>query len=87
MGFLMTDWREGFKGALVMGLKHGSFCVGCCWILMALMFVTGVMNLLWMAIITVFVLLEKVVPYGHWVGRIAGLMLIVWGVWMVVTTL
>lgn len=43
----MTEWREGAWGALLMGLRHGRYCVGCCWVLMALLFVTGVMNLLW----------------------------------------
>ncbi len=81
LGFLMNEWREGTRGALVMGLRHGIYCIGCCWLLMSLLFVTGVMNLLWMAIITVFVLLEKIVPAGYWVSRIAGLLLITWGIW------
>jgi predicted metal-binding membrane protein len=59
IGFFMTHWREGAGGALRMGLSHGAFCVGCCWMLMALLFVTGVMNLAWIAAITAFVLLEK----------------------------
>ncbi len=82
LGFLMTEWREGTSGAFIMGLKHGAYCIGCCWLLMGLMFVAGVMNLLWMVIITVFVFLEKVVPGGFWISRIAGLLLIVWGMWM-----
>ncbi len=72
LGFLMTDWREGTWGALIMGLRHGSYCTGCCWVLMALLFVAGVMNLLWVATIAAFVLVEKVVPHGELVGRIAG---------------
>ena len=52
-----------------MGLHHGAYCVGCCWVLMALLFATGVMNLLWVAVIAVFVLLEKVLPAGRWVSR------------------
>ena len=72
LGFLMTDWREGRRGALIMGLRHGLYCTGCCWSLMALLFVAGVMNLLWVATITAFVLVEKVVPRGDLVGRIAG---------------
>ncbi len=63
-----------------MGLKHGSYCVGCCWILMALLFVAGVMNLLWVATITAFVLAEKVLPWGNQVGRIAGGILILAGI-------
>jgi predicted metal-binding membrane protein len=79
LGFLMTDWREGRRGALQMGLRHGSYCTGCCWLLMGLLFVAGVMNLLWVAAITVFILVEKVVPRGEWVGRIAGALLVVAG--------
>src|ERR1700690_3554352 len=75
LGFLMTDWREGRWGALFMGLKHGAYCAGCCWILMALLFVAGVMNLWWIAIIAVLVLLEKVAPKGFGVGKIAGVFL------------
>ena len=80
LGFISTEWREGTGGALIMGLKHGSYCVGCCWILMALLFVAGVMNLLWVATITIFVLAEKVLPWGNQVGRIAGGILILAGI-------
>ena len=80
----MTEWREGYKGAFLMGLKHGVFCTGCCWALMALLFVAGVMNMWWIAIITLFVLMEKVVPKGLWVGRLAGIGLCAWGAWQVV---
>ena len=83
LGFFMTEWREGARGALVMGLLHGRSCVGCCWLIMALLFVAGVMNLLWVAVITGFVLLEKVVPQGEWVARIAGLIFVVWGIWLI----
>jgi predicted metal-binding membrane protein len=72
LGFIMTAWREGAWGALVMGLRHGSSCVGCCWVLMALLFVAGVMNLLWVAVIAALVLVEKVLPRGELVGRVAG---------------
>jgi predicted metal-binding membrane protein len=72
LGFVMTEWREGVWGALVMGLRHGSYCVGCCWVLMALLFVAGVMNLLWVAAIAALVLVEKVLPRGELVGRVAG---------------
>jgi predicted metal-binding membrane protein len=83
LNFLMTGWREGKRGALAMGLKHGAYCTGCCWFLMALLFVAGVMNLWWIAIIAGFVLLEKVAPRGLWVGKIAGLALATWGLWMI----
>ena len=87
MGFIMTEWREGTKGALTMGLRHGAFCLGCCWVLMTLLFVLGVMNLLWIAALAGFVLIEKIAPAGHWVSRISGVALMVWGAWMVVGTL
>ena len=85
LGFLLTDWREGRWGAFGMGLKHGAYCTGCCWLLMALLFVAGVMNLWWIAILAVFVLLEKVVPKGLWLGRAAGMILAVWGAWMMMS--
>ena len=77
--FLMTEWREGAQGALVMGLRHGAFCLGCCWMLMLLLFVGGIMNIAWVAGIALFVLVEKVAPAGHWIGRAAGAALVVWG--------
>ena len=83
IGFLMTEWRDGAGGALRMGLLHGSFCVGCCWVLMALLFVLGVMNLVWVAALAGFVLLEKVVPEGHLVSRLSGLGLVAWGALLV----
>jgi len=87
MGFILTEWRDGWSGALGMGLKHGRFCLGCCWFLMALLFVAGVMNLLWVAAIAVFVLIEKVTPAGERIGRIAGLFLVAWGAWILLGTL
>ncbi|MBI3028893.1 MAG: DUF2182 domain-containing protein [Candidatus Rokubacteria bacterium] len=86
-GFILTQWREGARGALVMGLRHGAFCVGCCWVLMALLFVAGVMNLLWVAAIAAFVLLEKVLPVGRLVSRLAGTILIVGGAWLLTAAL
>ena len=78
----MTDWRAGHHGALLMGLRHGMYCVGCCWVLMALLFVAGVMNLLWVAAIAAFVLVEKRLPRGDLLGRVAGGVLIVAGLVM-----
>ena len=66
-----------------MGLRHGLFCTGCCWLLMAILFVVGVMNVLWVALLAVFVLLEKTLPRGDWFGRAAGLVLIGWGAWAI----
>lgn len=80
LGFLMTDWKEGRVGALKMGLKHGYYCIGCCWILMALLFVAGVMNLWWVGVLSILVLVEKTAPNGSWVGRAIGGFLILWGV-------
>ena len=73
LSFLMANWREGPGGAFQMGLRHGLYCLGCCWALMALLFVAGVMNILWVVAIAAAVLVEKVVPHGDRVGRIAGL--------------
>ena len=83
LGFILTEWREGTAGAIVMGLRYGIFCAGCCWMLMALLFVAGVMNLLWVAAIAAFVLVEKVFPVGRILSWLAGGILIVWGVWLI----
>ncbi|MCH9030469.1 MAG: DUF2182 domain-containing protein, partial [Bacteroidetes bacterium] len=77
--FITTHWRPGTIGAFKMGLSHGAFCLGCCWVLMALLFVGGVMNLLWIAAIALFVLLEKVLPFGDVSGRVMGLLMITAG--------
>jgi len=76
--FLMRYWRPGRLGAFVMGVRHGASCVGCCWMLMALLFVGGVMNLAWVAVLAVLVLVEKLAPAGPLVGRISGVILLVW---------
>lgn len=70
--FVAAHWRRGTAGAFRMGLEHGALCVGCCWALMGLLFLGGVMNFLWIAAITFFVLLEKVVPRGAQGGRLSG---------------
>lgn len=80
LGFLIGSWSQGRLGALRMGLEHGAYCLGCCWFLMALLFVGGVMNLYWIIGIAVFVLLEKTIPHGNWLSRITGLVLLAWGV-------
>ena len=82
LAFLAGHWREGTSGALAMGLRHGLYCVGCCWALMLPLFAAGVMNLLWVAAIAIFVLVEKLVPQGHAVSRIAGIVLTAWGGWV-----
>jgi len=85
--FLMTQWQPGAVGGIKMGISHGRFCIGCCWALMALMFVGGSMNLLWTAGLAVFMLAEKALPAGRTVGRIAGAGLVVWGAGVLGTTL
>ena len=83
LSFLTNDWREGSWGAFNMGLRHGAFCLGCCWMLMGLLFVLGIMNLIWIAALAAFVLLEKVAPAGQYVGMTAGILLIIWGVLLI----
>ena len=82
--FLAHHWRPGRVGAFRMGLHHGLYCVGCCWVLMALLFVFGVMNLLWIAALAIFVLLEKVLPRGDLVGRASGGLMIAAGLLLIV---
>jgi predicted metal-binding membrane protein len=79
LGFLMTNWRDGALGALRMGLLHGVYCLGCCWLLMCLLFVVGVMNLVWVAALTAFVLVEKIGPFGPIAARVAGATMIGFG--------
>ena len=78
--FIADHWKPGAVGAFRMGLEHGTFCLGCCWVLMLLLFVGGVMNLVWIATITVFVLLEKVMPLGDVGGRVLGVTMMAAGV-------
>lgn len=79
MGFFLSHWRSGRSGALRMGLRHGLFCIGCCWMLMGLMFVGGTMSVVTMAALAMFILAERVVPGGRWVSWGAGLGLIALG--------
>ena len=80
LGFLMTNWHDGAIGAFQMGFRHGMFCLGCCWALMCLLFVVGVMNLMWIAILTAVVLIEKIGPAGAIAARIAGVTMVVAGI-------
>jgi predicted metal-binding membrane protein len=77
--FLSRHWRPNAGGALRLGALHGGYCVGCCGMLMALLFVGGVMNLAWIAALALLVLLEKLLSKGKWIGRCSGVVLIVWG--------
>lgn len=74
-------FRPGARAALALGIHHGAYCVGCCWMLMALLFVGGVMNTLWIAGLSAFVLAEKVLPPGRWFPRTAGTGLVAAGIW------
>jgi predicted metal-binding membrane protein len=80
--FRHGGFRSDLKGCLALGLRHGGYCVGCCWVLMALLFVGGVMNVLWIALLALLVLLEKLIPFGRWVARAAGVACIAAGAWM-----
>jgi len=83
IGFLLTSWRDDGVGALRMGLQHGTLCVRCCWALMLLLFILGVMNLLWVAVLALFVLAEKVSRRGEVVSQVGGVVMIVWGIGVV----
>ncbi len=78
--FIYKHWKEGKKGAVKMGIQNGIYCVGCCWVLMVLLFVSGVMNILWVALIALFVLIEKVFARSKWISFSAGTLLITYGV-------
>jgi predicted metal-binding membrane protein len=82
LGFLLGHWREGSWGAFQMGIRHGAYCLGCCWALMAVLFAVGVMNLFWVAALALFVLLEKIGPAGPPVARASGVLLIGFGLFV-----
>lgn len=79
--FIVQHWQRGVSGAFRLGAAHGLYCLGCCWALMLLLFVGGVMNLWWIGALTIFVLLEKLAPLGAQGGRLSGLLLIAMGLW------
>jgi predicted metal-binding membrane protein len=83
MAFFLTRWGEGAWGAFTMGATHGLYCVGCCWALMALSFVFGVMSLAWMALITGYLVIEKTTSTGPWLSRLAGGLLLVHAAWTI----
>lgn len=84
VSFLATEWRDGTRGMLIIGLRHGLYCLGCCWTLMLLLFVTGVMNLLWVALIAGYVLIERVTSAGQIISRVVGLLMIGWGILLLI---
>ena len=81
LAFILGEWRDGVDGAFTMGLRHGLQCLGCCWALMALLFVGGVMNLAWIVALALVVAIEKLVPYGDRLGQLLGVALIAAGLW------
>ena len=87
LGFLLGEWRDGARGAFVMGLRHGLMCLGCCWALMALLFVGGVMNLAWIVALSVAVAIEKLAPGGRRLATLLGVALLGAGVWKLVPLL
>lgn len=78
--FIHRHWKDGKSGALQMGVQNGIYCLGCCWILMALLFVAGIMNVLWIALIALFVLLEKILPRYRFISFTAGTLLMIYGI-------
>ena len=84
LNFVLQHWKEGKQGALRMGIENGFYCLGCCWMLMALLFVTGIMNLLWVSIIALFVLIEKILPRIKWIPYLAGTVLILYGILLLI---
>ncbi|HJU19730.1 MAG TPA: DUF2182 domain-containing protein [Stellaceae bacterium] len=79
LAFLLQHWRGGARGGIVIGLRHGLYCLGCCAMLMTLLFVGGAMNLLWIAGLALLVLIEKVLPWGGRTCRLTGAVLTLWG--------
>lgn len=86
VAFLSRHWHKGAAGALRMGMQHGAYCVGCCWFLMALLFFSGVMNVYWIAGLTLYVAMEKTVRLGHWLRATSGAALGAWGAAIVIST-
>ena len=78
VGALRAERRGSLSAALLLGLDHGAYCLGCCWLLMTLLFVLGVMNLLWIVTLTLLVLLEQTLYQPRWLVRIGGIALLVW---------
>ena len=85
MAFLMRRWRAGPRGAYQMGVRHGLYCVGCCWALMVVLFAVGVMNLVWVAVLTVFILAERIGRFGALVSRAGGVVMVLLGAVFIAT--
>lgn len=82
LSFLLHNWKPGLSGAMRMGARHGGYCLGCCWVLMALLFVGGIMNLIWIAGIAIYVGVEKVAAGHRWVTTFMGVVLTALGAWL-----
>jgi predicted metal-binding membrane protein len=82
MHFVVTGWREGTAGAFRMGVEHGTFCVGCCWGLMVVLFALGVMSLFWMALVAGLIVVQKLVPHGERVLPVVAALLVALGIWV-----
>jgi len=82
--FVMSHggFRPDARGSLTLGLRHGTYCVGCCWLLMALLFVGGLMNLLWVVLLALFISLQKIIPFGDLFARLAAIGLVAQGAWL-----
>ncbi|SEA34596.1 DUF2182 domain-containing protein [Paraburkholderia sartisoli] len=78
VNFLTAHWRPGVAGSFLLGMRHGMYCAGCCWLLMALLFVGGIMNLVWIAALSLVVFVEKILHGGERAGRLLGVVLIAW---------
>ena len=86
LSFILTAWRDGYAGAFAMGLKHGVYCLGCCWLLFAILFPLGLMNIAAMVGLTVLIFAEKSLPFGLAFARVAGVALVVYGGIVIVTS-
>lgn len=84
LSYLLARWQNGPMGGFRLGVSHGGYCLGCCWLVMLTALALGVMNLAWMAVLTVMVATEQVAPAGIWMGRVFGVLLIAWGAWLLV---
>jgi predicted metal-binding membrane protein len=78
----MARWRDGWSGAFRVGLEHGSYCIGCCWALMLLLFAGGVMNVVVIAVLTAWVAFEKLVPFSRRGAQFSGAVMIAVGAWI-----
>src|SRR5258708_37523247 len=78
--FLLTSWHDGYVGAFRMGIEHGAFCLGCCWLLFVILFPLGIMNIAVMALVAALIFAEKALPLGRQISKLAGVGLIVYGV-------